>query len=371
MSPVYRGLPHPFGPGLPKWDRAPWTRSAGPLPLAPIVRQLPETEDPSVHPSGTRARTRTTPAWLRLAAVVALGLLAAACGSASASSSSRGATGSSVSGARTSGPAVAGNGYGSGRSGLALARATTAAYRSEIGNDAAAFVSAVGRLHSDLASAATGAAQTDELAAQADYDGLRMLESGNTVIASTLDERRTDVAPGQAFTGLHAVEQYLWPGPTGTPSLAQAQSAVGDLVAQAPVAQYLLSRDALGPEAIGTTAVNELAWVNDTAVPGQEEQFSHLDAVDVSATVAAAHAAFAAIQPLARLVAPGLTADVASHFGSLATQVDALGPIGARADDTFAAGVLRPLAQQVDATGAMLARLSARLAPYGTAGATS
>ncbi len=281
------------------------------------------------------------------------------------------ATGPSASGARTSGPAVAGNGYGYGGSGLAVAHAATSAYRSDIGNDATAFVSDVGRLQSDLASGATGAARADELAAQADYDGFRMLESGNTVIASTLDERLTDVAPGQTFTGLHAVEQYLWPGTAAPPPLAEAQSAVGGLVAQAPVAEYLLSRDALGPEAIGTTAVDELGWVNDTAVPGHEEQFSHLDAVDLAATVSAARTAFTAIQPLARQVAPGLAAGVATRFASLVTQVGTLGPPGLRPDDTLPQATLRSLAQQVDATGALLAHLSARLAPYGTAGTTS
>ncbi len=258
--------------------------------------------------------------------------------------------------------------------GRALATAATAAYRTDVGDDTAAFVAAVDRLQSDLASGTITAARTDELAAQAAYDGFRMLEQGNTVIASFLDERSTDVAPGQTFAGLHAVERYLWSGSDGpltSGTGATALTAEGTLVVQAPVIRYLLARDALGPEAIGSTAVDELSWIDDVAVPGQEEQYSRLDAVDIAATEAAAQAAFAAIQPLAHLVAPALTADVAGHFAGLGAQVAALGDPDQRPDGTIPGATLLALAQQVDATATPLARLSALLAPYGTAGSAS
>ncbi len=298
-------------------------------------------------------------------------VLTSACGSSSASSASRAepvvpgsAPGSAVT-APDSGPVVAGKGIGS--SGTAAALKATATYRTVIGNNAAGFVAAVGRLDADLVAGDLTAAQVDELAAQSAYDGFRMLESGNSVIASTLDERATDLVPGQTFAGLHAIERVLWSGG----SSADALATVGGLVAQAPVAQYLLSRDSLAPEAIGTTAVDELSWVNDVAVPGKEEVYSHLDAVDIAATVAAAHAAFTAIEPLARTVSPTLTATAASHFTGLEAQVAGLGPPGLRADATFPPAALRTLAQQVDGTAALVARLSSLLASYGSGGASS
>ena len=311
-------------------------------------------------------------AGLALASVL---VLASACGSSQASPAGAGdralpspAQPSPEATAPDSGPAVAGRGTDG--SGTAAARAATTTFRTVIGNDAADFVAAVGRLQADLASGDPVEARVDELAAQSAYDGFRLLESGNTVIASTLDERWTDLVPGQTFAGLHAVERDLWSGEAGGAS-ADTLSTVGGLVAQAPVAQYLLSRDSLGPEAIGTTAVDELTWVNDVAVPGQEEVYSHLDAVDIAGTVAAANAAFTALQPLARTVSPLLTDAVATHLAGLQTQVDALGPPSLRTDAAIPPASLRSLAQQVDATAALLARLSARLAPYGTRGASS
>lgn len=303
-----------------------------------------------------------------------LGLLAGACGttvtsskpgSSSTAASARAAGGYRVTGSPAGGHTTA--------SGTTAARAATASFRAEIGNDAAAFVALIGRLQADLLAGNLTAARSDEIGAQSAYDGFRLLESGNTVIASTLDERLTDLGPGQTLAGLHAVERDLW-APTPAPGQAGALSAALDdtsgLAAQAPVAQYLLSRNALDPEAIGTTAVDELGWVNDVAVPGDEELSSHLDTVDIAATVGAAASAFSAIQPLARIVSP-LTAAVALSFATLEADVAALGPPGQRVDDTIPMATRRALAQQVDATAAGLAGLSALLTPYGTSGATS
>ena len=54
-------------------------------------------------------------------------------------------------------------------------------------------------------------ARTDELAAQADYDRFRALESDDDqMTAATLDELAGDVGAHQSFGGLHAVERDLW-----------------------------------------------------------------------------------------------------------------------------------------------------------------
>ena len=255
------------------------------------------------------------------------------------------------------------------------AGAATAAFRMDINNDAATFVEAIRRLGADLLAGNTSQARSDELDAQSAYDGFRQLENGEPVIASTLDERSTDVVPGQTFAGLHAVEQVLWaPVPDETPraeAITVALADVSGLEAQAPVAQYLLARDSLDPEAIGTTAVDELGWVDSIAIPGSEEIYSHLNTVDIAATVGAAEIAFSAIQPLAHTVAPTLTDNVASSFATLESQIAALGPPDQRVDDTVPTSTRRSLAQRVDASAALLARLSALLSPYGTSGTTS
>jgi len=344
--------------------------------LGPIVSAPPgPTGNHGDHGPPPKPPSRPRPALIVV--LTAIGLLAGACGTAVTSPkpgsgpASTVASGRAAGGYRVTGSLAGGH---TTASGIAAAREATASFRAEIGNDAAAFVATIGRLQADLLAGNLTAARADEIGAQSAYDGFRLLESGNTVIASTLDERLTDLGPGQTLAGLHAVERDLW-APTPAPGQAGALSAALDdtsgLAAQAPVAQYLLSRNALDPEAIGTTAVDELGWVNDVALPGDEELYSHLDTVDIAGTVGAAASAFSAIQPLARMVSPPLTAAVASLFATLEADVAALGPPGQRVDDTIPVATQRALAQQVDATAAGLARLSALLTPYGTSGATS
>ena len=167
-------------------------------------------------------------------------------------------------------------------------------------------------------SGAVPEARTDELAAQADYDRFRQLEGDNQTTAATLDELATDVGADQSFGGLHAVERDLW-------SSGDAAADITGLVAQAPVAEYLLAKDVLAPEAIGTTGVDELSWVDDMAIPGREELYSRRDAVDIAATVGAADDAFVAIEPLGHLVAPSLTTSVDQQFTQLLGRSTSLG----------------------------------------------
>ena len=147
------------------------------------------------------------------------------------------------------------------------------------------------------------AAGSDELAAQADYDSLPGSRVGQPPInASTLDELATDVVPGQSFGGLHAVERDLWAG-------GPLATDVAALAAQAPVAEFLLSRIASVPKPSARVAVDQLSWVVDTALPLSQEQCSHLGLVDVAATERGRRPAFEAIEPLARLVDPDADLD--------------------------------------------------------------
>ena len=250
---------------------------------------------------------------------------------------------------------------------LATTKAAVAAthdFADMVNASTAAFVAAVTALQFAVASSDIAGARAAQLDAQAAYDSFRVLQSGNAVNASTLDELASDVPPGQSFGGLHAVERDLW----GSGPLA---ADVDALAGQAPVAQYLLSRERLGPEAIAVVAVDQLTWAVDVALPHSQAHWSHLGLVDVAATIDAARRSFSTIEPLGRLVSPGLTATVHGQFDDLAARIARLGPPTTTADTTVAAGDRLGLSQALDATASTLARLAARLTPYGTAGAPS
>jgi iron uptake system EfeUOB component EfeO/EfeM len=279
-------------------------------------------------------------------AALLLGILATSCGVSAGASHPKAQTGPPGSDVAALSPSA-----------LAQARK---AFHDQIVTDAAAFASDVDSLQSRVGGGDLAGARQAELAAQAAYDHFRLLEQDNSVNASTLDELASEVRPGQSFAGLHAVERDLWT------SSGDASADASALAGQAPVAEYLLSRDELDPEAIGTTAVAELGWAADWAIPGREELYSHDDTVDIAATVSAADAAFASLAPLGTTVAPALTASVRSDFHTLSSEVATLGPPTQVVDSAIGTGEQRTLTQTVDATAATLSELAAKLVPYGT-----
>jgi iron uptake system EfeUOB component EfeO/EfeM len=319
---------------------------------------------PTVPPAPTPSPRRTTPpapaghrlAAASLAAVMALAVCA--CGTA-ASPPGHGDTRTvSRVGSATHDPTTPAE-----RAAAVTARST---FRDDIGNASSAFVADVAHLQGDLQAGDVAAARSDELAAQVQFDQFRQLAGGDPINASTVDELATQVGPGQSFGGLHAVERDLWSVPGG--DVGAALSDASGLEAQAPVAEFLLSKDAPAPEAIGVLGVDDLNWLVDQAVTEDQERYSHLDAVDIAATADAADTAVSAIAPLDHLVDPTLAAEVAERCTALLADVAALGPPTQVTDGQLGAPQLLALSRQADAAAADLARLSADLVPFGTGG---
>ena len=227
---------------------------------------------------------------------------------------------------------------------------------------------AAGTLDTDtqaLAAAAvagdTALAEADELAAQSAYDAVGQVLDENQSEAETFDGLAADTPPGGPFSGLHLVERDLWDGGDAAQAAEAAES-------EAPVIALILSRVHLAPTAIVAVGVNTLGWVDDDVVTGNEEAYSHLDAIDAVAAVAAARTAFDMVAPLGRLAAPGATRAVVAQFGRLAEQVDALGPPGTRVDSEIGSSRWLALAQQVDATASALSTLGGNLAHFSAGG---
>ncbi len=363
MAPVYLGqVPLP-GPGSAAPVASPTADRAAVVSSTLVTRRAAggaaSTHDPDpphaapIRPRrGRRVRSATA-----LALVTAFAAFAAGCTPAAGPAATTGTAGAiGATSAHGSGP--------TGSSTALAAQASTRAFGAQVDAATAAFVGAVGALQADTGAGATMAARSDELAAQADYDAFRALESSNAVNGSTLDELSTDVGALESFGGLHAVERDLW-------TVGPLAADVSGLAAQAPVAQFLLGRERLGPEAVGLVAVDQLNWVVDTALPVSQEQYAHLGLVDVAATEQAAHRTFSDIQPLAGLVDPSLTTTVNEEFAVLDAEVAALGDPTTVPDGSVPPTARLALSRQLDATASVLARLAATLTPYGTHGAPS
>ncbi len=242
-----------------------------------------------------------------------------------------------------------------------LAQTATREFTNQTSTEANALRASVASIGVDVARGDTITARRDELAAQAAYDGLRTLVAGDPVNAASLDELAGEVVPGTSFAGLHAVERDLW---TTGPTAFDLQS----LTTQADVARFLLARVRLDPEVIGVVAVDELNWVADEALPADQEQFSGLGLIDVTAGIAAAERTFGDVAPLGRTIAPAATARVAAGFAALDATVGSLGNSTVVPELMLTPSVRRVVTGQLDATATELASLAAALTPFGTHG---
>lgn len=241
------------------------------------------------------------------------------------------------------------------------AAAATRAYRSATTGDANRLVADVTRLAAAVGGSDLAAARAAELAAQGDFDQIRDVDAASPQNVATLDELSGDVPPGATFGGLHALERDLWVSGNPPADLPSVQ-------AQVLVADYLVAKQTLAPETIVTTAVAELGWVSEQAIPGREEQYSHHDDVDIAAGVAAAQQAFGAVEPLACSVDPGGCRIAAIDLTTLAAMVAAAGRPADVPDSALTAPVQRALFETTDRTAAALSTLIAPLLPFGTAG---
>ena len=244
------------------------------------------------------------------------------------------------------------------------AAASTNAYRTALAGaadqleaDVLAIGAALGR--SDLA-----AARSSELAAQSAFDRLRAADAASPENATAVDALSGQVLSGGDFGGLHAVERDLWTDG----SAGDASRFLPSLESQVAVTKELMARQSLSPVVITTVAVSELNWVVDVPLAGREEQYSHLDAVDVAGGVAGARDAFAAVAPLACAVERTACETAANRLDALTVTVTSLGSPAALPDALLGADLQRSLSQQADGAADALGALEAPLIRFGVAG---
>jgi Imelysin len=287
------------------------------------------------------------------AAVVALAVLVAA--------STNVLTGATTTSKHSSRPLSSTTGDRPSAAQRAQAASATSTYRSSVADDGNRLVSDVARLAGAVDRGDVAAARSAELAAQSDFDQIRFVDAASPQNVASIDDVGGAVPPGATFGGLHAIERDLWSG-------GDAAADLASLRVQAAVAQEVVARQSLSPAIIATTAVSQLNWVVDIAVPGREELYSHHDDADIDAGVTAANQAYAAIAPLACTVDAVQCRVVATDLASLTAAVADLGPPLEVPDSALTDAVQRNLATSTDRAADALAGLGTALLPFGTAG---
>jgi hypothetical protein len=222
-----------------------------------------------------------------------------------------------------------------------------------------AFAAASVAIVSDVAAGHRAAAQADELRAQAAYDVFRPDLATGLGPSAPLDALVVDQDPAVAARGLHALERELWSG-----SLSAAAPLARDVASQGTLIEVSLFRTVVTPSVMCQRVAESLAWLVANVIASPQERYSHLDVVDVRATIGAAESAVAGVATLARLVAPR---DGVALAAAMTRLVEVSQEVASTVrDSAVPPGWWRTLASALDATLTPLAQMSGALAGYGT-----
>ena len=235
------------------------------------------------------------------------------------------------------------------------------AYRRLLVGSFDALGASLSRLAVDAAAGDRAAAQTDELAAQAAYDGFRVTMTPGSDSANQLDGEAWNTRSG-APEGLHAIEKILWSGsPMGSVATLARRVSNDSLFSG-----FALSRLVLTPQQQLAQIQTALTWAVEVPLVNREEIYSHRDLIDVAAVAAFARRALSSLTPLGLLVDPSTTRVAATRLAALDRLVAAGSGATALRDSTVASARWRSLAQAIDAADAPLGTLQGRLAGFGT-----
>jgi hypothetical protein len=193
------------------------------------------------------------------------------------------------------------------------------AYRRLVIHAAEGFSEATAALDAALKRGDHLAAVKEWSLAQASFDTLRPALLGGPAASASYDGLVSDFGPGEQPVGLHEVERGLF---TGRDQLARA--AAPALAAAGPAVVIGLYRTIVQPSGVATKQVEQLGFLLDHVIAHHQEQFSHLDRIDLGAIASSVRDGFSALEDLARLVDPGLSRTTDADLRLLETAVRAI-----------------------------------------------
>jgi iron uptake system EfeUOB component EfeO/EfeM len=239
--------------------------------------------------------------------------------------------------------------------------AGTRAYRTLIVTSAQKFAAASSAL---LVAAQRGdrtAATSDYLTAQEGFDALRAQLNAVTPQPLSIDGRISDFPRWMPPAGLHAIEEDLW-GTTGNRLVADAQA----LASIGAIMVFGLERSIATPNEYLTNAVRMLSWCIAQVIDDPQEQFSHLDLIDLTGTLGAVSAIVAGTVELGNLVNPHLTRTVMADMTQVQVTLRSLGNPAVTTDSQISNAQWRALVSAIDTLQSHLSELAGWLWGFGT-----
>lgn len=194
-------------------------------------------------------------------------------------------------------------------------------YATYIRTQVAELTTSVDALAAAIAANDVPAAQQAYAAARVPWERIEPVAESFTDGAASLDEgidaREGDVDAAD-WTGFHPIEKGLFEA-NSTAGLAPLAAGLQQNVAKLSALVAILEYDA---DDIAKGAGELLNEVSQTKVQGEEERYSRIDLLDMSANVEGSEAAYAAIAPALVMINPTLAATIAERFVALRSALD-------------------------------------------------
>jgi iron uptake system component EfeO len=176
-----------------------------------------------------------------------------------------------------------------------------------------------------------------------------------------IDMREDDAPDPTDFTGFHRLEKAMWQDN----SLADMQPVAATLLQDVQKLQQLVNDPAqfsFDAADIANGSTELLDEVAKTKITGEEERYSHLDLLDVSANVDASRKGFQLLQPGLQRLDPQLASTIAARFNDLD---GVLAPYktttGWRSYDQLTPADVKALSQAVDNLAEPLSQVAGRV----------
>lgn len=212
------------------------------------------------------------------------------------------------------------------------------------------FVAAV--LAGDLA-----AARQRYAPAREPYERIEPVAESFGDLDPAIDAREGDV-PAARWSGFHVLERALWQ----RRSLAGTAPAARKLLADVKDLQAKVAGLTLDAPQLANGANELLAEVSGSKITGEEERYSHLDLVDISANLEGSQVAFELLRPALARRDPTLAGQIAQRFAAVGK---VLAPwrrgSGFIPFNQLSSADARRLAQAVDAVAEPLSQVAAKL----------
>jgi iron uptake system component EfeO len=190
------------------------------------------------------------------------------------------------------------------------------AYAGWVRRQVAALVTSTRRLDAAVRAGHAAAARALYPAARVRYERVEAVAEGFTVGAENLDTRidgRASDVPAARWRGFHRIERSLFTLRTtaGAPRYAtELDTDVGRLQRLVATAHYQ-------PAQLMDGAVSLLEEIEKTKVTGEEERYSHLDLLDLTANLTGVQEAFVDVQAGLQLLDPALVEQLTGRFAGL------------------------------------------------------